>query len=118
MPTHEPYPFEESANAAQVVYRAIENGTSLIRPSGGDISLMTDYQGRVIASQNYSASNNGILLANVPTQGVRTIYSHIGDAFAYLCTIGLLLGIHLARRAKRSEKRTSPPTEVKEPQAV
>jgi apolipoprotein N-acyltransferase len=66
VPTHESYPFEESANAAQVVYRAIENGTSLIRPSGGDISLMTDYQGRVIASQNYSASNDGILLANGP----------------------------------------------------
>ena len=118
VPTHEPYPFEESANAAQVVYRAIENGTSLIRPSGGDISLMTDYQGRVIASQNYSASNDGILLANVPTRGVWTLYSRIGDAFAYLCTIGLLLGIHLARVAKRNAKRASPPTEVKEPQPV
>ena len=68
---------------------------------------MTDYLGRVIASQNYSASNNGIMLANVPTTGVRTIYSHIGDAFAYLCTIGVLLGIHLARRAKRNSARTS-----------
>ena len=79
---------------------------------------MTDYLGRVIASQNYSASNNGIMLASVPTQGVRTIYSHIGDAFAYLCTIGLVLGIHLARRAKRSEKRTSATAPPKQPQAV
>jgi len=63
---------------------------------------MTDYQGRVIASQNYSASNDGILLADVPTHGVSTIYSHIGDAFAYLCTLGLVLGIHMARRAKRN----------------
>ena len=118
VPTHETITFEASANAAQVVYRAIENGTSLIRPSGGDISLMTDYQGRVIASQNYSASNDGILLASVPTHGVSTIYSHIGDVFAYLCTIGLLLGIHLARVAKRREKRLPPPTKIKEPQAV
>ena len=118
VPTHETITFEASANAAQVVYRAIENGTSLIRPSGGDISLMTDYQGRVIASQNYSASNDGILLANVPTRGVWTLYSRIGDAFAYLCTVGLLLGIHLARAVKRNARRASPSAEVKEPQAV
>ena len=118
VPTHQDYPFEESANAAQAVYRAIENGTSLVRPSGDGTSLMTDYLGRVIASQNYSASNNGILLANVPTAGVSTISSRIGDAFAYLCTIGLLLGIHQARRAKRSEKRTSATAPPKQPQAV
>ena len=117
-PNNEPYSFQASYRGGEQVYRAIENGTSLIRPDGDGISLMTDYLGRVIASQNYSASNNGIMLASVPTHGVSTIYSHIGDAFAYLCTIGLVLGIHLARRAKRSEKRTSPPTEVKEPQAV
>ena len=118
VPTHEPYSFWASADAAEATYRTIENGTSLIRPAGDGISLMTDYLGRVIASQNYSASNNGIMLANVPTTGVSTIYSHIGDAFAYLCTIGVLLGIHLARRAKRSEKRISATAPPKQPQAV
>ena len=118
VPTHEPYLFEESANAAQAVYRAVENGTSLIRPTGNGTSLMTDYLGREIASQNYSASNDGILLARVPTQGVWTLYSHTGDWFAYLCTLGLLLGIHLARAAKRNAKHAAPPTEVKEPQPV
>ena len=117
-PNNEKYSFQASYRAGEQVYRAIENGTSLIRPTGDGISLMTDYLGRVIASQDYSASNNGIMVASVPTRGVRTIYSRIGDSFAYLCTIGVLLGIHLARRAKRSEKRTSPPTEAKEPQAV
>ncbi len=118
VPTHEVIPFEASQEAAEATYRAIENGTSLVRPTGDGISLMTDYQGRVIASQNYFASNDGILLANVPTHGVSTISSRIGDAFAYLCTLGLLLGIHLARAAKRNAKRASPPAEVKEPQAA
>ena len=115
VPNHEPSSVRASADAAQAIYRTIENGTSLIRPAGDGISLMTDYLGRVIASQNYSASNNGIMLASVPTHGVSTIYSHIGDSFAYLCTIGLVLGIHLARRA---QKRNSAPAKVKEPQAV
>ena len=117
-PNHEPYSFQASYRAGEQVYRAIENGTSLVRPTGDGISLMTDYLGRVIASQNYSATNNGIMVANVPTTGVSTIYSHIGDAFAYLCTIGLVLGIHLARRAKRSEKPTSATAPPKQPQAV
>ena len=67
-PNDEPYSFEASYRAGEQVYRAIENGTSLIRPAGNGISLMTDYLGRVIASQDYSASNNGIMLASVPTQ--------------------------------------------------
>ena len=117
-PNNEPYSFQASYRGGEQVYRAIENGTSLIRPDGDGISLMTDYLGRVIASQDYSASNNGIMLASVPTRGVSTIYSRIGDAFAYLCTIGLVLGIHLARRAKRSEKRTSATAPPKQPQAV
>ena len=114
VPTHEVYSFWASADAAEATYRAIENGTSLVRPAGDSISLMTDYLGRVIASQDYSASNNGIMLASVPTHGVSTIYSRIGDAFAYLCTLGVLLGIHMARRVKRN----SAPAKVKEPQAV
>ena len=117
-PNNEPYSFQASYRGGEQVYRAIENGTSLIRPDGDGISLMTDYLGRVIASQDYSASNNGIMLASVPTRGVSTIYSRIGDAFAYLCTIGLVLGIHAARRAKRSEKRTSATAPPKQPQAV
>ena len=117
-PNNEPYSFQASYRGGEQVYRAIENGTSLIRPDGDGISLMTDYLGRVIASQDYSASNNGIMLASVPTRGVSTIYSRIGDSFAYLCTIGLVLGIHLARRAKRSEKRTSATAPPKQPQAV
>ena len=107
VPTDEPNSFWASADAAEAAYRAIENGTSLVRPARDGISLMTDYLGRVIASQDYSASNNGIMLASVPTTGVSTIYSRIGDAFAYLCTLGLLLGIHLARRAKRNSAETS-----------
>jgi apolipoprotein N-acyltransferase len=107
-PNNEDYSFQASYRAGEQVYRAIENGTSLIRPAGDGISLMTDYLGRVIASQDYSASNDGIMLASVPTTGVSTIYSHIGDSFAYLCTLGLVLGIHLARRAKRNSARTSP----------
>jgi apolipoprotein N-acyltransferase len=109
VPTHEIYSFEASADAAEAVYRAVENGTSLVRPTGNGISLITDYQGRVIASQDYSRSG-GIMLASVPTRGVWTLYSHTGDWFAYLCVFGLLLlaGLALTHRTE--------PAKVKGPQ--
>jgi apolipoprotein N-acyltransferase len=101
VPTHEIYSFEASTDSAEAVYRAVENGTSLVRPAGNGISLIADYQGRVIASQNYSPSG-GIMLAAVPTRGVWTLYSHTGDWFAYLCVFGLLLlaGLAFAHRTR------------------
>ena len=30
------------------------------------------------------------MLASIPTRGVVTVYSRIGDAFAYLCVVGLV----------------------------
>jgi apolipoprotein N-acyltransferase len=99
VPTHEIYSFEASADAAEAVYRAVENGTSLVRPAGNGISLITDYQGRVIASQDYSGSG-GIMLAAVPARGTWTLYSHTGDVFAYLCALSLILlaGLAFAHR--------------------
>jgi apolipoprotein N-acyltransferase len=39
------------------------------------------------------ASQDNVLVAQVPTKGVRTIYARIGDLFAWLCAAGLLVGI-------------------------
>jgi apolipoprotein N-acyltransferase len=112
VPTHEVYSFWASADAAEATYRAIENGTSLVRPTGDGISLITDYQGRVIASRDYFHSTDGIMLAAVPMRGVPTIYSRIGDLFAYLCVFGLLLltGLALTHRTQ--------PAQAKQPQTA
>jgi apolipoprotein N-acyltransferase len=45
----------------------------------------------VLASQDYFTNSSGIMLASLPTHGVTTVYSRIGDAFAYLCAIWLIL---------------------------
>ena len=89
-PYHSGYPFawEDSVVAT---YRGIENGFSLVRPAGTGLSTITDYQGRVLASQNFFTNNVGIMMTSVPIRGVRTVYSRIGDLFAYLCTAGLVV---------------------------
>lgn len=71
-------------------YRVIENGFSLLRPAGAGLSTITDYQGRILATQNFFTNTDGIMMTTVPIHGVTTVYSRIGDLFAYLCTAGLV----------------------------
>jgi len=79
-----------SEDAVVATYRAIENGFSLVRPAGTGVSTITDYEGHMLGSQNYFTNTDGIMLSSVPTRGVTTIYSRIGDLFAYLCAAGLV----------------------------
>jgi apolipoprotein N-acyltransferase len=87
-PYNDIHPFE-SEDAVVAIYRAIENGFSLVRPTGHGFSTITDYEGRILASQDYFTDSSGILQNTVPLRGVTTIYSRIGDLFAYLCVAGL-----------------------------
>jgi len=102
-PSNDVPPFASSASV-MFIYRAIENGFSMVRPAGKGISLITDYQGRVLGSQDYFTNSSGIMLTTVPARGVRTIYSKIGDVFAHLSVAGLILlaGWALIRRRQPS----------------
>jgi apolipoprotein N-acyltransferase len=88
-PYHSEHPWE-SEDAVVATYRAIENGFSLVRPAGAGISTIVDYEGHVLGRQDYYAAADGIMITSVPTRGVATIYSRIGDLFAYLCATGLV----------------------------
>jgi apolipoprotein N-acyltransferase len=89
-------------------YRAIENGFSMVRATGNGLSTIIDPQGRVLASQDYFTTGTHILYGAVPTHRLPTIYSRIGDVFAYLSAAGLAI---LAAKAlvfrKKAAKVTS-----------
>jgi apolipoprotein N-acyltransferase len=89
-PTNDSRPFASSA-MVMASYRAIENGFSMIRPTGNGLSAVIDYRGRVLASADHFSNSSGIMLASLPVQGVKTVYSQIGDVFAYGCVAGLIL---------------------------
>lgn len=78
------------------VFRGIENGYSVLKPTGEGLSIAADYCGRIIAKQNYVASEERIMLADMPVKSVFTIYSIIGDVFAWVCVIGLIAFIIVA----------------------
>lgn len=89
-PTHSIFAGWSASDTAEATYRTIEDGFSLVRPTGNGPSLILDPEGRVLANQDYFASDNShIQMASIPTQGVSTIYGRFGDWFAYLCLLGL-----------------------------
>jgi apolipoprotein N-acyltransferase len=71
--------------------RAIENGASLLRPVSGARSIATDFSGNVIGGRDYEASGDKVIVAYLPVKGVNTLYTIIGDSFAWLCIIALIV---------------------------
>jgi len=79
-------------------FRAIENGFSMVRATGDGFSAAFDYQGRILSAAS-SFTTDRAMVSHVPTQSVNTIYSLIGDLFAWLSIAGfvILLGSVLFR---------------------
>jgi apolipoprotein N-acyltransferase len=79
-------------------FRGIEYGFSIVRATGDGLSAAFDYQGRTLATADYSATKQA-MIAHVPTDGVKTVYSVIGDLFAWLSIAGFvtLVGLALVR---------------------
>ena len=83
-------PVISTQNPAEAAYRTIENGVSTIRAAGRGLSMIIDPQGRVLASQDYFTTSSHVLVASFQVRSLRTIYSRVGDLFAYLCITGLV----------------------------
>jgi apolipoprotein N-acyltransferase len=77
-------------HAQMAVFRAIENGVSLVREASSGLSMATDPYGRVLAAVDHSTASEEVMVAQVPTQGVSTIYSVIGDLFGWLAVVGFV----------------------------
>jgi apolipoprotein N-acyltransferase len=83
-------------------FRAIEQGFNLVRQANNGLSAAYDYQGRRLASMDEFQSTDLSLISQVPMEGVRTIYSRLGDWFAWTCCAGLVGLIGLAWRSRRA----------------
>ncbi len=81
-------------------YRAIEQGFNVVRQVNRGLSIAADYQGRVLAAMDHFATKDRDLVAQVPTRGAHTLYSRVGDAFAWACVAGTLGLIVLAARRR------------------
>ncbi len=68
-------------------FRAIEQGFNLVRSVSQGFSASFNYKGQTLSSQDFFNTDDVILYSDVPTKGQKTIYSILGDYFAWLCII-------------------------------
>jgi apolipoprotein N-acyltransferase len=83
-------------------FRGIEQGFNLIRQTSQGLSAAFDYQGRRLAAMDHYQTTDYAMVSQVPTRGVRTIYSRFQDWFAWLCLAGLVLLTVLSLRQERA----------------
>lgn len=92
-------------HARVATFRAIENGCSLVRPTGDGLSIAVDQLGQVLAIASDYQTDRLAMVADVPTRGRPTIFVHVGDSFAYLCFAGLVVLSGMALVGERNGRR-------------
>lgn len=92
-------------HSLNLYYRGIENGMNVLRQTASGQSLISDAKGRIIAKQNSfdtPEADKWIIHGEMPTRGCATIYGQIGDVFAYICIIGLVVLMYFRRIPKKA----------------
>ena len=89
------------SNSPWYITNTIENGFSLVRPTYNGYSYASDYNGKVIAHMNFSASKDGIMFADVPTKGVLVLYPIVGNMLGWLNLIAMFILIGLVVFSKK-----------------
>jgi apolipoprotein N-acyltransferase len=77
-------------HAHMAMYRAIENGVTLVRQADNGLSIAVDPYGRVSATMDHFNNSERVFVAKVPLLSTFTIYAYIGDLFAWLATAALV----------------------------
>jgi len=84
-------------------FRAIENGFAMFRVARESVTIAVDYQGRPLVLSDYFLTDQSIVYADLPTEGRETVYSLLGDWFAWLSIAGLVLLVVMAIAKRESE---------------
>jgi len=75
---------------AMAEFRAVENGTGMVRVTRSGGSGAVDPYGRRCAFLDSFTAEDAVLVANVPARaGSRTMYTRVGDLFAWQCVFGV-----------------------------
>ena len=82
-------------------FRAIEEGFNLARQTNMGLSAVYDYQGHQLSHMDQYQASDLTMVAQIPTRGVPTLYSVLGDWLAWL-NVGMLLALALLARVRPS----------------
>jgi len=81
----------DPVHSYMAVFRAIENGMSLVRQTDSGLSIAVDAYGRVLAQTDYFDSTDRTMVAQVPVRHVATAYTLFGRWLDWVCLVGFLL---------------------------
>jgi apolipoprotein N-acyltransferase len=79
-------------HARMAIMRGVENGFAIVRAADEGLLTVSDAEGRLIAQKTAASSGMTVLIASLPLGPGPTLYTRIGDAFAW-CVILLFIGI-------------------------
>jgi apolipoprotein N-acyltransferase len=97
-----------------MAFRAIENGFSMFRMAREGLTLAVDYQGRPLVQSNYFLNDQPIIYADLPTEGRDTLYSLLGDWFAWLSVAGFVVLLVIAVLDSTAYNRGGPPLQQRD----
>ena len=95
-------------HAHMAMFRAIENGVTLVRQADNGLSIVVDPYGRVSATMDHFNNTERVMVAKAPILSAFTIYPYIGDLFAWLAVAGFVIitivAVIQGRRVRRAKK--------------
>jgi apolipoprotein N-acyltransferase len=65
-------------------------GVSIVHQASHGLSAAFDFEGNRLSAVDYFHADDADMISEVPSTGVRTIYSRLGDWFAWVSSTGLL----------------------------
>lgn len=104
-----------SLHKRQAVFRAVEQGFSLLRQANQGQSVAVDGYGRVYGELDHFTAEERVLRAQLPVGQVRTLYARIGDSvgtlsgLAALGWMGWAIVRGLARRWRAAQRAAGTP---------
>ncbi|MCK5315564.1 MAG: hypothetical protein KAJ53_10595 [Anaerolineales bacterium] len=95
----------DPVHSQMAVFRAIENGMSLVRQTNGGLSIAVDPYGHVLAQTDFFGATDRTMVAQVPVKHVATLYTMFGHWIEWLCVAGFLFVVAWALIAGRQVKK-------------
>jgi apolipoprotein N-acyltransferase len=86
------------------VFRAVENGMSLVRQTDEGLSIAVDPYGRVLAQTDFFGATDRTLVAQVPVRHVPAVCTAFGRWLGWICLAGFLVVVAWALIARRRAK--------------
>ena len=98
-----------AVSLAIFVFGAVK--TSSNKPERDTVTVAVDFNGNVLNQMDFADPGDGIMYAELPMQGVNTLYTRIGDVLGWICVVGLLglvpISIVLRFKLKKQHRNLS-----------